>query len=1029
MTTRSIAAWLVALLALAGGFSPLNAQPTKLPTADEVKALQAKFRQEREKAVKSGVAGRFIPVILEKADELAKKSDVALAAGRLLQAGEAIRQARWQLPYQPSGVPEHVARIIGNLRLRHNREINRLAFSPDGQRLASASDDGTVRIWDLGNGHEILVFSGHTGKVQCVAWSPDGKFIASAGMEKNIKIWNADTGKEIHSLAAVGENVRSLTLSRNGKHLITGQSGVPGNPSHGLFVYDTAKGTLVRSLRDFTNAVGALRFNTEGNILAAGDDNGNVRLFQYPTFVDNINQPAYWSQQDPTGATLHLAFSPDDKTFVRVGPLGVKLYATPRAGDPFRIATPRIALNVNGPRCAVYSKDGKTLFTGGLDGYIHSWDPDSGQKLGEIKNAHASPINTLVFSPGGNRLASCSGDFTIRLWDFDIVMQARDFEGPTAPIWSAAISPDGTRIAAGGADRTLKVWQRDTNKVLFTITDHTAPVTVVLFSPDGKLIASAGGDKIIRIFDADTGKPIRTCEGHQGTITSLDFSADGKRLVSGSVDRRVKIWDADKGTEIASFNEHPSIVAAVAFHPNGKQIAVGSIDQTIRLYDDKGKLETTWSAHGTSVNSLAYSPNGVYLASGGVDGAVQIWPLATPGTNNIRLSGHEGPVSSVAFRKDNLHVVSGGADRSVRLWKVEGNAGKEVQKFNGHKDWVTSVVFSRDGFHVVSSSVDKRVKIWEITSRELPLLAEHLSSVQTVAVSPDGKYIVSGSSDRTIKVWDRATGAEVATLTGHPGAVMSIAFMPDSKRFVTSGTDMSIRFWEINPPREIPRTQQQLNTFDRLRYRYSPYIFVEPAGSIVYVWQPVNQPTVSTYVEGFDILTGFRRTGFTETARKINSLAFCANGKLAATGAKDGSVRIWDLKANFANVAPGGDWFLFDKIGVADLALTPDGLTLIATSDKGEIKIGKLQGKQVLKTIQGHTDRILACMVSPDGKKFATVGADNLVKAWDMEGKELRRWYVGNHQGLFVNAIVFTHDSRQIVTANANTTVYVLDLP
>ena len=86
--------------------------------------MQAKFRAERDEIVKAGVAKRYLPAIMDKADELAKKSDAALAAGRLLQANEAIRQARWQLPYHPLGLPEHLSRVIGNmahLALRHGK--------------------------------------------------------------------------------------------------------------------------------------------------------------------------------------------------------------------------------------------------------------------------------------------------------------------------------------------------------------------------------------------------------------------------------------------------------------------------------------------------------------------------------------------------------------------------------------------------------------------------------------------------------------------------------------------------------------------------------------------------------------------------------------------------------------------------------------------------------------------------------------------------------------------------------------------
>jgi WD40 repeat protein len=1010
----------------------LHAQPTRLPTADEVKAVQAKYRAERDKIVKDGIAKRFLPAIMDKADEFAKKSDAALAGGRLLQASEAIRQARWQLPYQPIGVPENVSRIIGNLRLRHSREIKAVAFSPDGLKLATASTDGSVKIWDLGNGHEMLAYNGHKGKVSCLAWSPDGKFIASAGDEKTIKIWNTTTGKDEQSIPAAAESVSAIALSRDGKHLFTGQHQNAPNLINGIFVYETNTGKLVREVRDFTNKISTLAVNHEGNIVGAGDDNGNVRLFRYPSFIDNINQPAYWTQQDPNGATYHLSFSPDDKTLVRTGGLGIKLYATPLPDAPFQVGAPRNTITPDGkhgPRCAVYSKDGKMLFTGGIDGSIQFWDPENAQKIGEFKNAHTSHINALTFTPEGNQLASCSGDFTVRLWDFDVVLQSRDFEGHDGPVWTASFSSDATKIVSASADKTAKVWQRDTGKVLFTL-EHTAPVTVAMFSPDGKLIASAGGDKVIRIWDATNAKPLRICEGHQGTITFLDFSHDSKKIVSCGVDRRITIWDADTAKKVQSITDNPSIAAGVAFSPDGKQIAVGNVDQTIRLYDAQScKLQHSWNAHGTAVNGVAYSPNGQMLASCGADMAVQIWPLSTPGTNSIRLAGHTGPVSSVAFRKDNVHLVSCGADQLIKLWKIEGNDAKDLQTFRGHKDWVTSVAFSKDDFHVISSSVDRRMKIWEITSRELPLLAEHSSAVETVAVSPDGNIIATGSGDRTIKLWDRKTGVEIATLTGHTEMVMSVIFTPDSKRVISSGAEAGLRFWEISPPREIARTQQQKAVFDRM-IRYSPYIATDPTGKTLWVWFPADTGRPGTMVEAFDIESGNPLYKFTEDqSRFVNCLAFSANGKIAATGGKDGSVRLWDIKPNAANVAAGGDWFLFNKVGIGDLALTPDGALLFAGSEKGEIKIAKVQGRETLHTIQGHKGGVGACIVSPDGKFFATVGSDNVVKAWSIDGKELRSWNFGGDQGMFIINLAFSADSRQIVTANANTTVYVLDLP
>src|SRR5262249_9074485 len=152
------------------------------------------------------------------------------------------RQARWQLPYAGPKLPDHVSRILGNLRLRHGHEIHALSFSPDGTKLATASRDRTVKIWDLGNGHELLTYTGHTDQVRSVAFSPDGKHIASAGGDKDIKLWNAGDGKDVQTFKGQGVYTTALVFSKDGKYLVTSQAGPPGKNPGMVVVYETANG-------------------------------------------------------------------------------------------------------------------------------------------------------------------------------------------------------------------------------------------------------------------------------------------------------------------------------------------------------------------------------------------------------------------------------------------------------------------------------------------------------------------------------------------------------------------------------------------------------------------------------------------------------------------------------------------------------------------------------------------------------------------------------------------------------------------
>jgi WD40 repeat protein len=1017
------------------------------PNAEDVKGLVAKYQAERDAVAKSGLAERCPPGLVERADVLAKKGEAALTGGHLKQAADALRQARWQLPYEAPGTPrEHVARILGNPRLRHAQPVHALVISPDGQRLVAASavsSVGTrnhaVKVWDLANGHEVLSYEGLDDVVTQLAFSPDGATVAASGTAPVIHLWDPKTGKDRRTLTlANGDHVRALAFSRDGKFLFAGFAARPKTTGAGargvLACFDVMTGEVKRTDIDFPKPIASLACSDDGTIVAAAVEDGQVRLWQYPKMIEEPKQPVYWARQHDAGALYAVAISPDSKTLVCSGPDSAKLYAMPVPGAKPAVSNPRLTLPTTFCRSLAFSRDGKSLFTAGsTDGQIRYWDPATGEQLGAFKG-NAGMVRAIAFNPAANQLASASFDHMIRLWDFDVALTARDVGQHEGPVWSAAFSPEGDRVISAGSDRVVRVWDLVAGKAMLTL-GHPAPVNAVLFSADGKYIASGGADKALRLWDASSGAALRSGEGHTAMITSLDISADSRRIVTGSMDRRVKIWDAETGKELLSV-DNPGLVASVAFRPDGKQVAVGSADQTIALYDSAGKLEQRWTAHGIAVNCVAYSPNGQLLASGGNDALVKVWTVARPADPPIVLTGHTGPVSGVAFRKDNQHVVSAGGDQLVKLWRLEGNAGKEVQTFRGHKDWVTSAAFNKDGSLIVSASVDHHVKTWEVTSREAPLLAEHTGYVETVGVSPDGKYIASGSLDGTIKLWDRTTGGLVGSLAGHPSGVRAVAYAPDGKILVSSGyTDRMIRLWDPIALRELPRTAEQNLTFQNMSGN-SPYLFVTPDGNRLYAWFPVtSQGGITTMVDCFQLAPARRAFDFKEMGRKVGSLAYCANGKLAATGAEDGSVRIWKLEENRAVVAPGGDWPLFGKVGVADIALTPDGLTLIATSNAGEVKIADITRREVRQTLTAHPkSRILSCQASPDGKRFVTLGDDAVLKCWDLDsGKELRQWVIGQPtaagHGSLVGTVTFTPDSRQVVTANADSTLFVLDLP
>ncbi len=538
----------------------------------------------------------------------------------------------------------------------------------------------------------------------------------------------------------------------------------------------------------FTDTFGSIlsvAFSPNGNLLAAGTANGEIRLWN---IASGTTLPAC---QGHTSWVRSVAFSPDGSTIVSGSDdQTVRLWnaITGKCLMTLQGHTSRV-------RSAAFSPDGNMLASSSDDQTVHLWDVSTGQCLKTLQG-HTSWVRCVAFSPDGSTIASGSKDQTVRLWDVSTGQCLKTLQGHLSQVRSVAFSPDGNTIASGGEDQTVRLWNVDTGQCLKTLQEHRGGVRSVAFSPNGNTIASGGEDQIIRLWDVSTGQCVMTLQGHTGWVRSVAFSPDGSTIVSGSEDQIIRLWDASTGQCLKTLQGYISWVWSVAFSPDGNMLASSS-DDTVRLWNaSTGQCLKTLQGHIGWIWCVAFSPDGSTIVSGGEDQTVRLWNVDT-GQCLKTLPGHTHRVRSAAFSPDGSTIVSGSEGQTIRLWDI--NTGQCLKTLQGHTDWVRSVAFSPDGSTIVSSSDDQTIRLWNIsTGKCLMTLQGHTSRVRSAAFSPDGSTIVSGSEDQTACLWDTSTGQCFKILQGHTDRICSVAFSSNGSTLASGSDDRTVRLWNAS---------------------------------------------------------------------------------------------------------------------------------------------------------------------------------------------------------------------------------------
>lgn len=632
-------------------------------------------------------------------------------------------------------------------RLPHAAPVVAIALSPDARLVATASLDGSLRLWHADGTAATGPLRHGRGAVTSVAFFPDGKHLVSGGEDGTARLW--DLRGRPGPVLQHGAALRVVLVSPDGRKLLTG--GADGRAR----LWDGDSGGAL-AIMPHAAPVGSAAFSRDGALVATASDDHLARV---------------WRVRDGAPVSRSLSHK-DNLATVEISPDNRRvLTATVEDGAQlWDLRSGALALTIpvaKGLASASYSPDGSELVTAADSSAAQRWSAQSGAPLGDSMR-HGAGLNAAVYSGDGRRIATVSNDRTARLWDVATSRLMTDELPHSGTVRLVALNHDGTLVVTASDDKVVRIWRIAVPAESLLTYPHLHSVVDLSFSADGRWLVTANSDKLVQLWDASLATVLMVLSQDR-SVEAVALSADRSRLAVAAA-KRIRLWDPNTRDALQLSFEHGETVKDLEFQPGGELLVAGSRDGLVRGWGPGGEPAFEWPAE-IKLRVLAVSPDGATIAAGGEGGEIRVWDVTERALRRLPFE-HSKDVLSLQFSPDGKLLLSSSKDGTARLWRLSD--GERLLSL-AHEKEVAAARFSPDGRWIATAS-RRVVTIWEAASGSALLRRSFSAELRALEWSPDGRWIAVGGRQRRVERWsllfDRRSLAEWRDLARRGGLAL-----------------------------------------------------------------------------------------------------------------------------------------------------------------------------------------------------------------------------------------------------------------